>query len=165
MAHTAGSTQLTGEKLEETTLLETADFLRREISSRLDTKSRADLGQFMTPAVVARFMSSLFKTPKAGEVNLLDAGAGIGGLSAAFLEWYANQNMQGPITVAAYEIDDHLRNELAHTFAGYKVAINNLTTEILSLWAAVNRRTVPHLRQHRALQTTVAHSAIFTRLP
>ena len=130
MAHTAGSTQLTGEKLEETTLLETADFLRREISSRLDTKSRADLGQFMTPAVVARFMSSLFKTPKAGEVNLLDAGAGIGGLSAAFLEWYANQNMQGPITVAAYEIDDHLRNELAHTFAGYKVAINNLTTEI-----------------------------------
>lgn len=47
---------------------------------------KAELGQFFTPISIAHFMASLFDSRGKKECRLLDAGAGIGSLSAAFLE-------------------------------------------------------------------------------
>lgn len=67
------------------------DPLRREVSAKLDRKQRSALGQFMTPTKVAEFMASLFPaTDNCGDIRLLDAGAGIGSLTAAFLERQAH---------------------------------------------------------------------------
>jgi adenine-specific DNA-methyltransferase len=41
-------------------LLDYADNIRREVAPRIALKRKSALGQFMTPAPVARFMASLF---------------------------------------------------------------------------------------------------------
>lgn len=60
------------------------DQVRREASALLDSKRRAEFGQYMTPSSIAEFMASLF-TYK-GCAKLLDAGAGVGSLTSAFIE-------------------------------------------------------------------------------
>ena len=51
----------------------------------LDPGRQSDLGQFFTALPVARLMASL-SVPKGKTVRLLDAGAGIGVLSAAWID-------------------------------------------------------------------------------
>ena len=69
----------------QTAIAETADFYRAAIASRLDPKRRSELGQYMTAAPLARFLASLFDSIE-GDVRLLDPGAGVGALTAAFIE-------------------------------------------------------------------------------
>ncbi|AWK43769.1 MULTISPECIES: hypothetical protein [Photorhabdus] len=66
--------------------LDTADRVRRKIAPRITKKRKAEFGQFMTPANVARFMTSLFPPSTLRTCRLLDAGAGVGTLSCAFLD-------------------------------------------------------------------------------
>ncbi|MHB0974784.1 MAG: Eco57I restriction-modification methylase domain-containing protein [Acidobacteriaceae bacterium] len=117
------------------------DPIRREVSAKLDRKQRSALGQFMTPTNVADFMAGLFP-PIKGNVRLLDAGAGIGSLSAAFLERWAREGQGlGHVDVTAYEIDPVLRARLADTLAHYAVAYS-VTSEIVDadfIEDAVNR--------------------------
>lgn len=90
------------------------DRLRLEANRQLDPKRKAELGQFMTPASVARFMASLFSKRK-GSVRLLDAGAGVGSLTAAFIDrWGRNA-----VSVFAYEVDGGLASYLRTTLKGY----------------------------------------------
>lgn len=89
------------------------DSRRLEISSRLDRSQRSSLGQFLTPTSVADFMAGLFPQP-ARTVRLLDAGAGIGSLTAAFL---ARWGRCAAIETTAYEIDPVMRAGLADTLA------------------------------------------------
>lgn len=89
------------------------DSRRLEISSRLDRSQRSNLGQFLTPSSVADFMAGLFPEP-AGEVRLLDAGAGIGALTAAFV---ARWGRHAAIQMTVYEIDPTMRVGLAETLA------------------------------------------------
>ena len=66
------------------TALAVADGHRREVSPGLDEDGRKRLGQFMTPSITARLMAEHFHDlPK--QVRLLDAGAGMGALTAAFV--------------------------------------------------------------------------------
>lgn len=66
------------------------------------------LGQFMTPPRVAKFMASLFNLPKSGTISLLDAGAGQGALTTAFVQ--NSQSLPGDrlITAKAIELDDEI---------------------------------------------------------
>jgi hypothetical protein len=74
---------------------------------------RSELGQFMTPAAVARFMASLFVIPPNARLRLLDPGAGQGALSAAFIQrWRHDAIADSALDVTAYEIDDTLRSHL-----------------------------------------------------
>lgn len=131
MAHLEAISQLLKNDPREATPLETADLLRRAISPTLEMKHRTLLGQFMTPAVVARFMASLFKKPKKGvAVALLDAGAGVGGLSAAFLERCVSSGTYGSVSVTAYEVDDRLRVELERTLREHQTLIKNLSFDV-----------------------------------
>lgn len=84
---------------------------RLEISARLDRSKRSALGQFLTPSSVADFMAGLFPEP-AGAVRLLDAGAGIGSLTAAFIVRWGRR---ATIDTTAYEIDPAMREGLAET--------------------------------------------------
>lgn len=111
-------------------LLEEADALRQEISPTLDADNRAELGQFMTPAVVSRFMASLFSRRARGPVTLLDAGAGVGGLSGAFIEHHAMLGATAPVHVVAYEIDSRLRKALSQTLASYRALLPSLNVEV-----------------------------------
>lgn len=115
------------------------DPIRREVSATLDRKQRSALGQFMTPTRVADFMAGLFPATKNADVRLLDAGAGIGSLSAAFLERWARESAH--VEVTAYEIDSVLRMRLADTLAHY-TGTCSITPQILDadfIEDAVNR--------------------------
>lgn len=75
---------------------------------------KASLGQFLTPAPVADLMASFFE----GDLNnieLLDAGAGEGALTAAFVRFQCTRAARpNRINVTSYEIDPSLLGSL-HT--------------------------------------------------
>ena len=87
------------------------DQVRREASSLLDSQRRSDLGQYMTPSPIAAFMASLFSYH--GRVKLLDAGAGIGSLTSAFIDQaLKNRTM---VDAEVWEIDNTLGDYLKTT--------------------------------------------------
>lgn len=98
------------------------DPIRLDVSAKLDRQQRSALGQFMTPSRVADFMAGLFPPPTKQAVRLLDAGAGIGSLTAAFLERWGRDHPP-EIQVTAFEIDLVLRSRLADTLAHYRQAL------------------------------------------
>lgn len=99
------------------------DPIRLDVSTQLDRKQRSELGQFMTPTSVADFMAGLFPPPANHPIRLLDAGAGIGSLTSAFLERWGHGNGSG-IEVTAFEIEPALRLRLAETLAHYRHALS-----------------------------------------
>jgi len=100
--------------------LDTADSVRREVAPRTAQKHKAEFGQFMTPSSVARFMASLFPPSTQENCRLLDAGAGVGALSCAFLDrWVTGGFGFESVEATAYEIDERLRGHLAQHLAGY----------------------------------------------
>jgi len=102
-------------------LLDHADTIRQEVAPRIALKRKSELGQFMTPSTVARFMASLFPPSTLQTCRLLDAGAGVGALSCAFLDrWTAADGLRFQnVEVEAHEIDNILRAHLETALAGY----------------------------------------------
>ncbi|MDZ4771581.1 MAG: Eco57I restriction-modification methylase domain-containing protein [Planctomycetota bacterium] len=91
------------------------DEVRVEMGGRLDPTRRAEFGQFMTPAGIARFMASLFEARRS-TIRLLDAGAGVGSLTAACVERFAaRKDAPSKIEVTAYEVDSLLAERLRQT--------------------------------------------------
>lgn len=100
--------------------LEQADSVHCDVTLRSTQKCKAEFGQFMTSSSVARFMASLFPTSTLHTCRLLDAGAGVGALSCAFLDrWITADFGFNAVDVTAYEIDDTLRSQLAQRLASY----------------------------------------------
>lgn len=96
-------------------LTERVDALRRTANTTLDEDRRAALGQYMTPAQVARLMASMFGNI-CEDVHLLDAGAGIGSLTASFVEEAClRPHKPKSITVSAYETEAKLAKKFART--------------------------------------------------
>lgn len=100
--------------------LDIADRVRRDMAPRTTSKYKAELGQFMTPSSVARFMASLFPPCSLRTCHLLDAGAGVGALSCAFLDrWVAGGFDFASVEATAYEIDEKLYGHLAQILSSY----------------------------------------------
>jgi adenine-specific DNA-methyltransferase len=78
-------------------------------------RTRHELGQFLTPKHVADFMASV-SSVEANEIHLLDAGAGAGALTAAFVRRRC-QALSKPksIAVTAYELDQTVIDTLRET--------------------------------------------------
>jgi len=96
------------------------DTVHRVVARGVAQKHKASLGQFLTPLSVARFMASLFPASTQQTCRLLDAGAGVGALSCAFLDrWVAGSLDFDTVEVTAYEVDDNLRGYLAQHLAAY----------------------------------------------
>lgn len=110
------------ERAHEVSLIEQAETARRIATLELDQSTRADMGQFMTPAPVARLMAGMFEN-LTGELRLLDAGAGIGSLTAAFVDEACRRKVR-PVSIAAtaYELDSILVKHLEHTQAACREA-------------------------------------------
>lgn len=82
---------------------------------------KVQLGQFFTPPAIAAFMAGLFASGTEGACRLLDAGAGIGSLSDAFLRrWLAGGFTYQQVEVDAFEIDQALHAKLADTLGQYR---------------------------------------------
>ena len=89
-------------------LLETVENMRRHLSEHLDRQRRALWGQFFTPAAIALFMAESFEARQPA-LRVLDAGAGVGSLSAAFVTAMARrEHRPQAISITAFEIDPRL---------------------------------------------------------
>jgi adenine-specific DNA-methyltransferase len=104
----------------DTALLSMVEEKRLQLSKSTAAKKKSLLGQFFTPERTAAFMVGLFRDGK-GSCRLLDAGAGIGSLSAAFLErWRGDQLHFRHVEVDAFELDATLVGDLSQTLDRYK---------------------------------------------
>ncbi|MBW2700366.1 MAG: Eco57I restriction-modification methylase domain-containing protein [Deltaproteobacteria bacterium] len=91
------------------------DVARKEATTRLIPTERGQKGQFFTPQNVASLMASMFEVPPK-DIRLLDPGAGIGSLTAAFVEKVLrHRSKPSSISVTAYEVDGALLDELSNT--------------------------------------------------
>jgi adenine-specific DNA-methyltransferase len=101
-------------------LLSKVEQSRLVISKATTPKQKALLGQFFTPVEITQFMADLFVQDTNEHCRLLDAGAGIGSLSAAFLErWISGSFHFQRVEVDAFEIDDSLCPHLNQTLQRY----------------------------------------------
>jgi len=105
-----GATTVAVEKL-----LLALDDARKDASTRLDPRRRAQMGQFLTPSSIATFMAGMFECDKS-TVRILDPGAGAGSLCAALvLTLCEGPRRPASIIVTAYEIDPVLVGYLRQT--------------------------------------------------
>jgi adenine-specific DNA-methyltransferase len=110
-------------------LLEHVDFLRIDASRRIDRDKRSQMGQFLTPAPVAKMMASMFQADRL-IIRLLDAGAGVGTLSAAFIEELCSrEHHPQKIEIVAYEIEPIFMDYLKETMNGCKAVCNRVGIE------------------------------------
>src|SRR3569832_2083917 len=96
-------------------LLEHADSLRQQVSPKICQKRKSELG---------RFMAALFPAQTLQTCRLLDAGAGLGALSSAFLDRVLRRELRfKKIEACAYEIDNNLCEHLEATLARYMAVL------------------------------------------
>ncbi|HLI34203.1 MAG TPA: hypothetical protein VKW70_04095 [Terriglobia bacterium] len=96
-------------------LVDSVDFFRLDANRKLDPERRAEFGQFMTPSAIARLMASMFDA-KIEQITLLDAGAGVGSLTAAFVSEICSRSAKPKsIHATVYEIDPLLVEYLRDT--------------------------------------------------
>jgi adenine-specific DNA-methyltransferase len=96
-------------------LSNTLDVVRKSLNISASRRERSKIGQFFTPAMLARYMASLFQ--QAGlEVRILDPGAGAGVLFASLVETLLTKKQRPhSIMVVAYETDKTVLPHLKDT--------------------------------------------------
>jgi adenine-specific DNA-methyltransferase len=95
--------------------LTTAEEARQKLSAILDPTRRSALGQFFTPPTTARLMASM-STLMRERVRLLDAGAGVGALTAAWTAEVCSRSVRPKeVVLTAYELDEALLPALRQT--------------------------------------------------
>jgi len=100
--------------------------MRRSYNGQTNRSERSGIGQFLTPAAIARFMASLFEENRREHVRILDAGAGAGVLFSAYVEaLITGQRPPESIEVVAYENDRRILPELTATIEHCKTACRN----------------------------------------
>ncbi len=105
-------------------LVDFADFIRLDAIRRLDKDKQTSLGQYFTPPIVAHRLAQLFIADFA-HIQLLDAGAGVGTLTAAFVDMICTrENYPQSMSVTAYEIDENLRQDLEQTLRACEARCN-----------------------------------------
>jgi adenine-specific DNA-methyltransferase len=104
-------------------LLSAVEIKRVKLSHSTPAKKKSQFGQFFTPEGTAAFMASLFPDGN-GICRLLDAGAGIGSLSAAFLaRWISGGFQFQKVELDAFELDHELIRHLSSTLASYNKSV------------------------------------------
>ena len=101
-------------------LLERPEVLPR-VATATPRQRKSQLGQFMTPPSVAEFMASLFELPSKNAIRLLDAGAGQGALTAAFIE---SAKGTAQIAASAFEFDNQILPDLRANLATLRKRAN-----------------------------------------
>ncbi len=105
-------------------MLSIVEQTRLRVSVRTEAKKKSRLGQFLTPESTASFMAGLFPA-SSGACRLLDAGAGIGSLSSAFLERCITGDLNfNEIQLKAFEIDGTIHDDLYRSLSYYAQKCN-----------------------------------------
>lgn len=99
------------------------DQRRIKIAGETSPARKSELGQFMTPTAIARFMTSLFTPLGKRRIHLLDAGAGIGSLTAAFASMALHDKAKS-FDVETWEIDTAIHFPLTETLNGCRDAFH-----------------------------------------
>src|SRR5690348_1058897 len=103
-------------------LLERTEARRTKLAAFLDSKGgRSELGQFFTPAPVAKFLADLLDLPASGQFRVLDPGAGIGSLAAAVVARVLQERPGLDVSIVAFEIDRELIPHLKETLEDCRV--------------------------------------------
>ncbi len=89
-----------------------ADINRVEANGELDEKLKGKLGQFMSSSTVSMLLAGMFENIE-GEHRLLDAGAGVGSLTAAFVERVKDDATS--IESTCFELSNVMNHYLANT--------------------------------------------------
>lgn len=106
----------------EDALLSTAEDLRVRLFATVSLQHQKEFGQFLTPPHVADLMAAMFAV-RSTHVRLLDAGAGIGILSAAFVRHQLKRKVPPKrIEVTAYELDAALVRSIEQTYETCRIA-------------------------------------------
>lgn len=85
----------------------------RTVEPNVSGEKRAELGQVMTPLDIADFMAALFDFKDDNATLVLDAGAGQGALSGAFIRaWSEKTDLRMPLVLTAYEVDPGMQEYL-----------------------------------------------------
>lgn len=91
------------------------DAIREEANPKLDKSTRGKLGQFMSTSAVSELLSSMFDD-YSGDLSVLDAGAGVGSLTASFVDKALHHDVKS-ITSTCYEISEILTPYLIETLS------------------------------------------------
>jgi len=101
--------------LAEVDILSCIDKTQRAFSRATSRAERSAIGQFLTPAPIAKFMASLFERSVA-VARILDPGAGTGSLFAALTEQLISKpDRPESIEIVAYETDQNIAPHLERT--------------------------------------------------
>ena len=123
-------------------MLAVVEQTRLRVSKNTEAKRKSQLGQFLTPARTAQFMAGLFTSKDNFDCRLLDAGAGIGSLSSAFLERCIDGDLRFKnVEITAFELDSLIHKDLNDSLSSYKKRLS-IDYEILGgdfIEQAVNR--------------------------
>lgn len=96
-------------------LISTAELIRLHSGDRLDPLKQKEYAQYFTPITIAKQMANMFE-PKGNNISLLDPGAGIGILSAAFIDRILSEKLNiENIHLTVIENDISLFNSLNNT--------------------------------------------------
>lgn len=120
--------------------------LTNEYIESMPKKERKKYGQFFTSMETARFMASLYNIPNnLNKISVLDAGAGSGILSCAFIERLETMDYVQEIELTCYENDSNvlslLKNNLEYCRgkSAKKIIVNIITDNyILSQYLDFN---------------------------
>lgn len=117
-------------------ILSQVEQLRKATDARLDRRSQKVQGQFMTPFAVAQYMAGLF-SPPTQEVRLLDAGAGVGSLTAAaVMHFLSGMTLPTRLHCTAVELDPHMARGLQQTLGWLREAAASTGVQLSTdLWA------------------------------
>jgi len=107
-----------------------AEARRVRASEELDDR-RGDLGQFFTPAPIADVLAQMFE-PVMGTARMVDAGAGVGSLTAAVVARAAAEAWSLDLEAHAVEVDENLIPRLKETLRECEVELPGLTAELHS---------------------------------
>ncbi len=103
-------------------LTDYAEELAEAYTQNSDLKEKKSRGQFFTQKEIGLFMAGMFDINKSS-FNVLDPGAGIGILSAAFCERLFNLEETHSISIDAYETDAKLLPYLDKTLRKCKIVL------------------------------------------
>ena len=106
-------------------LVPRAEARRVRASDELDGR-RGHLGQFFTPAPIAELLAGMFD-PVGGAARMLDAGAGVGSLTAAVVERARAEQWPVELEVHGVEVDQNLIPRLEEILQDCEMVCPGLT--------------------------------------
>lgn len=135
---------------------------KERISINTSLVNKAEYSQYLTPVSVARFMANLFDENYNEDLKILDAGAGIGTLTATLVERLSKENVSN-VNCTVVEIDNILSSRIRDTLASFepqlKIDLNRVSEDFI-VWAVETLESQLNLFNHAELEKGFTHAIL-----